>query len=62
METLELILTPEQQGELTRKLLISLLDDLRSECDMSVITVINQLIAYHSVPGQWENGEYDGLV
>lgn len=50
----------DQAGGIARDYLIDLLDDLNVPfTDPTLIKSINQLIAYMSVPGTWEDGKYD---
>jgi hypothetical protein len=52
----------DQVEEIVREYLIEFLDELditERFADPVMKESINRLIAYHSVPGQWEDGKYD---
>lgn len=54
-------LTYEQREQVTKDYLIELLYDIEviPFGDPVLVQSVNRLIAYMSVPGEWEDGQYD---
>ena len=54
-------LTYEQREQVARDYLIELLEDIEFVPfgDPKMVETVNQLIAYMSSPGAWEDGKYD---
>ena len=50
----------EQREQVTKDYLIELLEDMKVPFgDPALQECVNRLIAYMSVPGEWEDGQYD---
>lgn len=51
----------EQREQVTRDFLIDLLEDIEHVPfgDRNMVDSLNQIIAFCSAPGSWENGKYD---
>lgn len=59
--TATVALTYEQREQVARDFLIDLLEDIEDVPfgDRNMVDALNQIIAFCSSPGSWENGKYD---
>jgi len=59
--TATVALTYEQREQVARDFLIDLLEDIEDVPfgDRNMVDALNQIIAFCSAPGSWENGKYD---
>jgi len=57
-------LTYDQREQVARDFLIEFLEDIEDVPfgDAILVEKVNQLIAYLSVPGEWEKGQHDVFV